>query len=498
MTSFEEFKALSSRGNVVPVHETLLADTETPVSVYLKIKDESPYSFLLESVEGGEKVGRYSFIGFNPFMNFTIREKSFEIQTFHDDVKVMPALVQSSDHPLVALNKLFAHMKAVRVPELPRFSCGAVGYFGYETVQLVENIAAVANDELKIPDSVLMFFDVVLVFDNLRHELVLVASSYLPDTDRSEEKLREEYRKAGDEIERLKSLLKKTVADGPPEARTNGKISYGMSKEDFCRKVDRSKNYILNGDIFQVVLSQRLKQTATVRAIDVYRSLRVVNPSPYMYFLSLKDFFIIGSSPEMLVRVDEGIVETRPIAGTRRRGETGEEDVRLEKELATDEKERAEHLMLVDLGRNDLGRISEYGTVEVTQLMTVEKYSHVMHLVSNVRGQLRKGLSPIDALFACFPAGTLSGAPKIRAMQIISELEPVKRGIYGGAVAYLDFSGNIDSCIAIRTIVSRGDSLYYQAGAGIVFDSKPEREYEETLEKLAANLKAVELLQTQR
>jgi anthranilate synthase component 1 len=341
MTSFEEFKALSSRGNVVPVHETLLADTETPVSVYLKIKDESPYSFLLESVEGGEKVGRYSFIGFNPFMNFTIREKSFEIQTFHDDVKVMPALVQSSDHPLVALNKLFAHMKAVRVPELPRFSCGAVGYFGYETVQLVENIAAVANDELKIPDSVLMFFDVVLVFDNLRHELVLVASSYLPDTDRSEEKLREEYRKAGDEIERLKSLLKKTVADGPPEARTNGKISYGMSKEDFCRKVDRSKNYILNGDIFQVVLSQRLKQTATVRAIDVYRSLRVVNPSPYMYFLSLKDFFIIGSSPEMLVRVDEGIVETRPIAGTRRRGETGEEDVRLEKELATDEKERA-------------------------------------------------------------------------------------------------------------------------------------------------------------
>jgi anthranilate synthase component 1 len=498
MTSFEEFRALSSLGNVVPVYETLRADTETPVSVYLKIKDESPYSFLLESVEGGEKLGRYSFIGFNPFMNFTIREKSFEIQTFHDDVKVMPSLVQSSDHPLVALKKLFAHMNAVRVPELPRFSCGAVGYFGYETVQLVENISAVSNDELKIPDAVLMFFDVVLVFDNLKHQLFLVASAYLPNDNSSDERLRKEYRKAGDEIERLKSLLKKNVTEEPSEVRMNGKISYGMTKEDFCRNVERSKNYILDGDIFQVVLSQRLKQTATVRAVDVYRSLRVVNPSPYMYFLSLKDFCVIGSSPEMLVRVDEGVVETRPIAGTCRRGETSEEDSRLEKELAMDEKERAEHLMLVDLGRNDLGRISDYGTVEVTQLMSVEKYSHVMHLVSNIRGRLSKGLSPIDALFACFPAGTLSGAPKIRAMQIISELEPVKRGIYGGAVAYLDFSGNIDSCIAIRTIVSRGDTLYYQAGAGIVFDSKPEREYEETLEKLAANLKAVELLQAQR
>ncbi len=496
MTSFEEFKKLSSSGNVVPIYETLLADTETPVSVYLKIKDESPYSFLFESVEGGEKLGRYSFIGFNPFMNFTIHGNRFSIQTFHDDVKVLPSLVHPSDHPLDALKKVFAHIRSVRIPGLPRFSCGAVGYVGYETVQLVESIPLVANDELNIPDALLMFFDVVLVFDNVKHELFLVSNAYLADQHLSDSDLRKEYEKAANEIERMKRFLQQARPLRLSDARVNGHVEYGMTKNDFCRKVDSAKHYIVEGDIFQVVLSQRLQQKAKVQAFDLYRSLRTVNPSPYMYFLSLKDFTVIGSSPEMLVRVEEGLVETRPIAGTRRRGTTPEEDERLEKELLRDEKELAEHLMLVDLGRNDLGRISDFGSVRVSQWMAVEKYSHVMHIVSSIQGRLRKDLTALDALFSCFPAGTLTGAPKIRAMQIISELEPVKRGVYGGAIAYLDFSGNMDSCIAIRTIVAKGDTLYFQAGAGIVYDSIPEREYQETLEKLAANLQAVELLKS--
>ena len=494
MTSFEDFKKLSSGGNVIPIYETVLADTETPVSVYLKIQDQSPYSFLLESVEGGEKLGRYSFIGFNPFMNVTIREKHFSIETFHDDVKILPSLVHPNDHPLEALKKLFAHIKTVRVPGLPRFSCGAVGYFGYETIQLVEDISAVANDELEIPDALLMFFDVVLVFDNVKHELFLISNAYLSKPNLSDSDLKKEYEKAVAEIDKLKALLEREVPARITAAQANGKLEYVTSKDEYCKSVERSKQYIVEGDIFQVVLSQRLKQQAHVRPVDLYRSLRLVNPSPYMYFLSLKDFAVIGSSPEMLVRVENGIVETRPIAGTRRRGGSPEEDTRLEQELLNDEKEKAEHLMLVDLGRNDLGRISEYGSVNVTQFMTTEKYSHVIHIVSSVQGTLREGLTPIDALFSCFPAGTLTGAPKIRAMQIISELEPVKRGVYGGAIAYLDFSGNMDSCIAIRTIVAKENTLYFQAGAGIVYDSKPEREFEETLEKLGANLQAVERL----
>lgn len=494
MTTFEEFKHYSLRGNVIPVFERVLTDIETPVSVYLKVKDASPYSFLLESVEGGEKIGRYSFIGFNPFMKFSVQGTSFAIETFHDDVSVLPSLVNPTDHPLEALKQIFAHVKTVRVPGLPRFSCGAVGYFGYETVQLVEDIPAVTQDELHVPDAILMFFDVLLVFDNVKHELVLISNAYLGGAERTDAQLHEEYRKAAEEIVKLKALLGQPVKESTGVAFVNGKLEYGTSKREFCEKVERSKQYIVEGDIFQVVLSQRLKQRAQLQPFDLYRTLRVVNPSPYMYFLYLKDFVIIGSSPEMLVRVEQGFVETRPIAGTRRRGTTEEEDNQLAEELLNDEKERAEHLMLVDLGRNDLGRICDFGTVKVSEFMAVERFSHVMHLVSSIQGRLRKDLTPIDALFACFPAGTLTGAPKIRAMEIIAELESVKRGIYGGAIVYLDFSGNMDSCIAIRTVVVKDDTLYFQAGAGIVHDSRPEREYEETLEKLAANLKAVELI----
>jgi anthranilate synthase component 1 len=494
MTTFEEFKQLSNGGNVIPVYETLLADTETPVSVYLKIQKESPYSFLLESVEGGEQVGRYSFIGFNPFMSFSIRDKRFTLEAYHDDVSVLPTLVSEDDHPLVALKKIFSHIKTVRSPGLPRLSGGAVGYFGYESVQLVEDVPILGPDEFDIPDALLLFYDVVLVFDNLRHQIFLVANAYLPDAGRSEQILRSEYRKASEEIARLKRLLSVTISPDIGHAELSGPLRQITSKLEFCESVNRSRDYIAEGDIFQVVLSQRLEQKATVARFDLYRTLRIINPSPYMYFLHCGDFSIIGASPEMLVRVENGVVETRPIAGTRRRGMTKEEDDQLEKELTNDPKERAEHLMLVDLGRNDLGRISEYGTVVVQDYMSIEKYSHVMHLVTSVQGRLRKNLTQIDALFSCFPAGTLTGAPKIRAMEIIAQLEHMRRGVYGGAIAYIDFSGNLDSCIAIRTIVMQRDVLRFQAGAGVVYDSTPEREFEESMEKLRANLKALEML----
>lgn len=494
MTSFDEFRRLCGKGNVIPLVETLLADTETPVSVYLKIRKYSPYSFLLESVEGGEKLARYSFLGFNPFMIFRITGSEYSIEVMHDDVSVLPSLTKGIDHPLEALKKIFEHIRTVSSPELPRFTGGAVGYFGYETAQLVENIPVTGSDDLKIPDATLLFCDVVVVFDNVLHRLSLVSNAYIPHDNMAEGDLRKEYEKAAREIEQLKVLLRTESAAGIGAARSNGTLRYLMSKDSFCRAVESCKQYIVEGDVFQVVLSQRLQQQATLNDFDLYRALRGINPSPYMYFLNLSEFSIIGSSPEMLVRVDGNVVETRPIAGTRRRGKNPDEDDRLARELLGDPKERAEHLMLVDLGRNDLGRISEYGSVQVNQFMTIERYSHVMHLVSSVQGILRDGRSPVDALFACFPAGTLSGAPKVRAMQIIAELEQVKRGVYGGAIAYIDFSGNLDSCIAIRTIVSKDNILYFQAGAGIVYDSIPEREYEETLEKLAANLKALDML----
>lgn len=497
MTTFEEFKKLSSKGNIIPIHEVLIADTETPVSVYLKLKDESPYSFLLESVEGGEKIGRYSFLGYNPFMVFEIRGSSFMIKPRHPDVQVLPQLVDPSMSPLEALKKIFAHCKTVQIEGLPRFTGGAVGYFGYETIQLLEDIPSAPLDQLKVNDATLMFFDTLLVFDAVKRNVSAIANAYIP-VEASDAQLHEEYNKAIAEVQRLKEILKKSVSPslGPPVADST--LKYLVSKRDFLAGVERAKQYILEGDIFQVVLSQRMEMKFKAEPFDLYRMLRMVNPSPYLYFLKMEDLRIIGSSPEMLVRLDKGIVETRPIAGTRRRGKTPDEDERLEKELLADEKECAEHLMLVDLGRNDIGRISEYGSVEVNQFMTIEKYSHVMHIVSNVRGKLRGGMTAVDALYSCFPAGTLSGAPKIRAMEIISELESAKRGIYGGAIGYLDFSGNLDSCIAIRTVVIKDDVAYFQAGGGIVHDSVPEKEYQESLDKVAATVTAVQKLQLRR
>ncbi len=490
MITFEEFKKLTAQGNVIPLFDEILADTETPVSVYLKVKDESTYSFLLESIEGGEKISRYSFIGFNPFMNFIIRGKSYEIQTRHPDVKTLPQLAKGISHPLDALKKIFTHCKTAHVEGLPRLASGAVGYFGYETIQLIENIPSAKTDDLKLDDSILMFLDTMIVFDNMKRKLQLVSNAYIPQ-NADESILKQEYEKAALEIEKMKRLLGKTVSH-EMKISSIGTMEQMVSKSEYEQMVIKSKEYISAGDIFQVLPSHRMKRKFDGDPFSIYRMLRIINPSPYMYYFSMNGMSIVGCSPELLVRVENGIVETRPLAGTRKRGKTEEEDAALEKDLLADPKELAEHLMLIDLGRNDIGRISEYGKVDVTEYMVIEKYSHVMHIVSNVRGTLKKELTAIDAFFSCFPAGTLSGAPKIRAMEIIAELEPVKRGIYGGAIGYLDFSGNLDSCIAIRTTIVKDGYAYFQAGAGIVYDSVPEKEYYETLMKMDAVIRAVD------
>ncbi len=490
MISFEEFKELTSQGNVIPLFDEILADTETPVSVYLKVRDESPYSFLLESIEGGEKIGRYSFIGFNPFSNFIIRGSQFQIQSRHPDVTVLPKLVEGITEPVEALKKIFSHYKTAVVEGLPRLASGAIGYFGYETVQLIENIPSAKLDELKLDDSLLMFLDTLFVFDNVKRKLLIVSNAYVP-AHASESELKTEYEKAVSEIQKMKQILRKIVS-AEMQRSVVGTMEQAVSKFEYEKMVEKSIAYIVEGDIFQVLPSHRMKRKYDGDPFAVYRMLRVINPSPYMYYFSLNGLCIAGSSPELLVRVENGIVETRPLAGTRRRGKNEEKDIALAKDLLSDPKELAEHLMLIDLGRNDIGRISEFGNVDVTEYMVIEKYSHVMHIVSNVKGRLKKGLSAIDAFFSCFPAGTLSGAPKIRAMEIIAELEPVKRGIYGGAIGYLDFSGNLDSCIAIRTTIIKDGYAYFQAGAGIVYDSVPEKEYLETLMKMDAVIRAVD------
>ncbi|MFN3134955.1 MAG: anthranilate synthase component I [Candidatus Kryptonium sp.] len=490
---YETFKLLAENGNVIPVYESLLADTETPVSVYMKIKDKGKFSFLLESVEGGEKIARYSFIGLHPFMLFESKGTNFNLKIFDDKFSFVKSEVKNEKHPLRALERIFSLFRSVSTEDLPRFTCGAVGYFGYESASLIEKIPHAKVDDIEVPDILLMFFDSILVFDNLKRKIFLISNVYKNGKE-TESELKDKYYMALGKIVELKSLLKKRVNPEISKVEIADEFKFNMTKEEFIEKVEQVKRYIINGDIFQAVISQRGERKIEGDPFDIYRMLRVVNPSPYMYFLNMEDLKIIGSSPELLVRVENKIVETRPIAGTRRRGKSPEEDVKLEAELLNDEKEKAEHLMLVDLGRNDIGKISYFGTVKVDQFMIVEKYSHVMHIVSNISGKLRDDVSPIEALYACFPAGTVTGAPKIRAMEIIAELEPTKRGIYGGAIGYIDFSGNIDSCIAIRTIVMKGNKAFFQAGAGIVYDSIPEREYQETLDKLAATFKAVELL----
>lgn len=487
------FKQLALEGyNRIPVYREVLADLETPLSSYLKLA-RGPYSYLFESVQGGEKWGRYSFIGL-PCR--TVLKVSGHQVTVERDGAVIESTQQSD--PLAAIEQFQHHYKVPDIAELPRFNGGLVGYFGYDTVRYVEPHLQKTTpvDELHTPDIVLMVSEEVLVFDNLTGKLLLIVH-----VDATSDAA---YEIAQRRLDELEQLLRKPLHDVLPihisSDAAHQKPSHeqafqsGFTEEKFAAAINRIKDYILAGDIMQVVLSQRLSIPFAAEPIHLYRALRHLNPSPYMYFLNMGDFHIVGSSPEILARLEEGTVTVRPIAGTRRRGYTPEEDKALEAELLADPKEIAEHLMLIDLGRNDVGRVAEIGSVKLTDKMVVERYSHVMHITSNVTGTLLPRLHAMDVLRATLPAGTLSGAPKIRAMEIIDELEPVKRGIYGGAIGYISWKGNMDTAIAIRTAVIKNKTLYIQAGAGIVADSQPALEWKETMNKARAMFKAVSMV----
>ena len=473
--TLDQVKGLASEGNLVPLYREIDADLETPVSAYLKVA-RPPYSFLLESVEGGERLARYSFIGTEPH---TVR-------------KTGPGQPEGAVDPLNVVEREMSRYKLVTIPELPRFHGGGVGYLAYDVVRYFEpRVPEPPKDSLGLPESLFMFNDTLMVFDHLRHTIKVVSHVHLDgDIDAS-------YQEAIAKIERLVERLAMPleVPAGPTAGEAmagSSPVDSNFTKEEYEAAVERAKKYIYAGDIIQVVPSQRLARRTEAHPFQIYRALRSINPSPYMYYLHLDDFHIVGASIETLVRVENGTVVTHPIAGTRPRGKNPEEDAALEEELKTSEKQRAEHIMLVDLARNDVGKVSQIGTVEVTRLMEVERYSRVMHLVSHVAGKLNPDLTAYDALRACFPAGTLSGAPKIRAMEIISELEGEKRGPYGGAVGYFSFSGNIDTAIILRTSVIKDGVAYVQAGGGVVADSTPEDEYQETLQKAGALLRAID------
>ena len=488
--AFDDAAGMSGKGTLLPVHRRILADTETPVSAFMKIRAEDTYGFLLESVEGGEKVARYSFLGVDPFLVFSARagrSTAHNRRTGTDD--------ERDGDPVGHLRELLDRYRGIHIDGLPRFSGGAVGYLGYDTVRWVEEIPDTGRDDLDIDDSIFLFFDTILVFDNVEHQIILI-SNIETSTDRAE--LRMRYDQAERKLDELERLLAYPINPRPVKGRESMDVTSNTTRADFEAAVERGKEYIAAGDIIQVVLAQRFETTISVGAFDIYRRLRIVNPSPYMFYLALGEFEVVGASPELLCRVERDdaagdLVQVDPIAGTRPRGADEAEDAALAEELLADPKELAEHIMLVDLGRNDIGRVARYGSVEVSELMAIERYSHVMHIVSNVRGRLREDKDRFDALFSCFPAGTLSGAPKIRAMEIIDELEPTRRGLYGGAVGYFDFAGNLDTCITIRTMVIRDGVAYIQAGAGIVADSVPEREFEETENKAQALMRAIEL-----
>jgi anthranilate synthase component 1 len=483
ITTFDEFKELALRGTFVPVYKEIVADLLTPVSAFLKIAEHSDYAFLLESVEGGEQVGRYSFLGKDPFLILRARGGKTIIDR--------AGQISESDKPFVTtLRELMARFHSPFVPGLPRFTGGAVGYLGYDAAAWFEPVTLQSSSDVQ-DEAGFMLFDTVLAFDHVRHRILIIANARIT----GDEELESLYQFACAKIDFVQRELERGLSRAELASATSLDVTSNVTREEFERMVRTAKEHIAAGDIYQVVLSQRFEASIGADPFTVYRALRHVNPSPYMYFIRMGDRSIVGSSPEMLVRVEGRRVETHPIAGTRPRGRNDDEDMRLAEELKRNEKERAEHVMLVDLGRNDVGRVSEYGSVRVPTFMTLERYSHVMHLVSIVEGKLSEEYDRLDALVACFPAGTVSGAPKVRAMEIISELENQRRGIYAGAVGYLDFAGNLDFCIVIRTVVIENGRAYVQAGAGIVADSNPAAEYEETRDKARAVIQALELAQ---
>jgi anthranilate synthase component 1 len=481
-----EFREKARKGNLIPVWKEVLLDTETPVSAFRKLGN-TQYAFLLESVEGGEKVGRHSFLGSEPFAVFT--SKGDTVTVMRNGRRQTRTLAEGED-PLDALKALLSEYKFVPVEGLPKFCGGAVGFIGYDAVRFFEKLPERTVDDLALPDSMLVLTDTCLIFDHAFHRGKVVSNALVNGDP--EAAYDGAVRKIDAVCARLAASAPAVPAPSPRPRDTT--LRTNLSRDDYERIVTKAKEYISAGDIIQVVLSQRLTREVAANAFDIYRALRSLNPSPYMYYLTYGDLRIIGCSPERLVSVEEGEVITRPIAGSRPRGETPEEDEALAAELLADEKERAEHIMLLDLGRNDLGRVCRYGTVKVDEQMVIEKYSHVQHIVSNVRGRIRADKDQFDVLRACFPAGTLSGAPKVRAMEIIEELEPTRRGPYGGVIGYFSFSGNMDTAITIRTIVCTNGTAHMQVGAGIVADSVPSREYDECVKlKGGALLRAIEM-----
>jgi anthranilate synthase component 1 len=499
--SLEEFVELARGHTLVPVYRQLIADTLTPVSAFCKVQ-EGDWAFLFESVVGGERLGRYSFLGAGPFLRFQAYGRRVEIQEGAPGHRPSNAATQvEHPDPLRLLEEKLAVYRTPHLTGLPRFCGGAVGYAGYDIVRYTENLPHPPSDDRQLPDLCFAFYDRMVIFDHINKTVAVVAHARVDPADPAAS-----YVAACAQVDRLVERLQQGVADLQlTDIATAGPMRrpYRSNFEPrrFMDAVEKCKEYIRAGDIFQVVLSQRLETVTRARPFDIYRTLRVVNPSPFMFYLKTGPLCLVGASPEIMVRVEtgeqEGRVTIRPLAGTRPRGRTEAEDDRLAAELLADPKERAEHIMLVDLGRNDIGRVARFGSVELSDLMAIERYSHVMHICSNVSGKLREGMTAFDALQACLPAGTLSGAPKVRAMQIIDELEPHRRGPYGGAVGYIDFSGNMDTCIALRTMVLKGQTAYLQAGAGIVADSVPEAEYQETMNKAMSLLHALEIAETQ-
>ena len=469
--SLEQVASYEGEANLVPVYREINADLETPVSAYLKVAN-GPYSYLLESVEGGERMARYSFIGTDP----------------QKIIKTGAGEELGAIDPLNPVEEMLSEYKLADVDYLDKFNGGAVGYISYDAVRYFEELPTPGVDPLGLPESIFMLSTTYLVFDHLRHKIKVVSHAHLKgDTRRAYE---EAVARIEDVVRRLKSFP--NIPEPNLEMQSDADIEFNMSRDYYEGMVNKTREYIIAGDVIQTVVAQRMSRPTSAHPFQIYRSLRAVNPSPYMYYLDMGDFQIVGASPELLVQVVDGNVAVHPIAGTRRRGRDEAEDLELEEELRTDEKERAEHIMLLDLGRNDVGRVSKPGTVEVTQILDIERYSHVIHLVSHVTGQLRDEYTNYDALRACFPAGTVSGAPKIRAMEIIAELEPDRRSVYAGAVGYFDFSGNMDTAIAIRTLVLKDGVAHVQAGGGIVYDSTPEDEYMETIHKASAVMRAID------
>jgi len=489
--TLKEFKEKSKQGNLIPVYKEVLADLDTPVSAYMKMCG-GEYSFLLESVEGGEKWARYCFLGFDPSIIITIKGNEVVVEK---NGQAKSTLI-TKGNPLVGLKDILARYQPVDVEGLPRFSGGAVGFVSYDMVRSFEELPEDTMDDLQVPDARFVITDTLLIFDNVAQTIKIVSNAHVDN-----ENIEESYKQAVKNIDAIGKKLRTSLpvdvndvnSERSPKVDSLNSIESNFEKEHFINAVQKIKNYILEGDVIQVVLAQRLKFNISKDPFTIYRALRSINPSPYMYYLKFGDLKIVGSSPEILVRLEGEKIEVRPIAGTRKRGKSEKEDQALENDLLDDEKELAEHIMLVDLGRNDVGRVAKTNSVSVNEKFTIERYSHVMHIVSNVQGELKKGLDGYDVLAATFPAGTLSGAPKVRAMEIIEELEPTRRGLYGGAVGYISFNGNMDTAIAIRTLLIKNNTAYLGVGAGIVADSIPENEFEETMNKGKALLKAIEL-----